>query len=147
VQAEVQFYSLEYCIDLVTGWVRVWLDTRQRLIEDEDSVDDRDRTRKDAALECLEHLFAFRVAPESVEDFMSSSKALKVDLLLEKFLQWTVDIHSLFVSDGELSVRFESSTHNDMREQLRPFRMRAPNARYKGKVLQFSPWPFVEIIR
>ncbi|RYN25087.1 hypothetical protein AA0117_g5211 [Alternaria alternata] len=147
VQAEVQFYCLEYCIDLVTDWVKVWLTTRQRLIEDEDSVADEDRARKDAALECLEHLFASRVAPESVEDFMSSSKALKGNLVLEKFLQWTVDIHSMFVPDGELSVPFESSTHNDMREQLRPFRMRALNARYKGKVLQFSPWPFVEIIR
>ncbi|CAN9256685.1 unnamed protein product [Alternaria alternata] len=147
VQAEVQFYCLEYCIDLVTDWVKVWLTTSQRLIEDEDSVADDDRARKDAALECLEHLFASRVAPESVEDFMSSSKTLKGNLVLEKFLKWTVDIHSLFVPDGELSVPFESSTHNDMREQLRPFRMRAPNARYKGKVLQFSPWPFVEIIR
>ena len=147
MQAEVQFYCLEYCIDLVTDWVKVWLTTKQRLIEDEDSVTDDDRARKDAALECLEHLFASRVAPESVEDFMSSSKTLKGNLVLEKFLKWTVDIHSLFVPDGELSVPFESSTHNDMREQLRPFRMRAPNARYKGKVLQFSPWPFVEIIR
>ncbi|KAH8642028.1 hypothetical protein IG631_04969 [Alternaria alternata] len=147
VQAEVQFYCLEYCTDLVTDWVSVWFTTRQRLIEDEDSVDDRDRARKDAALECLEHLFASHVAPESVEDFMSSSKALKGDTVLEKFLQWTVDMHSQFVPDGELSVPFESSTHNDMREQLRPFRTRAPNARYKGKVLPFSPWPFVEIIR
>ncbi|OAG19050.1 hypothetical protein CC77DRAFT_1032442 [Alternaria alternata] len=138
VQAEVQFYCLEYCIDLVTDWVKVWLTTRQRLIEDEDSVADEDRARKDAALECLEHLFASRVAPESVEDFMSSSKALKGNLVLEKFLQWTVDIHSMFVPDGELSVPFESSTHNDMREQLRPFRMRALNARYKGKVLQLT---------
>ncbi|CAN9258894.1 unnamed protein product [Alternaria alternata] len=121
--------------------------TPERLIEDEDSVDDRDRARKDAALECLEHLFAFHVAPESVEDFMSSSKALKGNTVLEKFLQSTVDMHSQFVPDGELSVPFESSTHNDMREQLRPFRMRAPNARYKGKVLPFSPWLFVEIIR
>ncbi|KAI4698775.1 hypothetical protein J4E81_005386 [Alternaria sp. BMP 2799] len=148
VQAEVQFYCLEYCTDdLVTNWFKVWFNTRQKLMQDEDSVDDEDRARKDAALECLEHLFASRVAPESLEDFMSSGKTLKDNPALKKLLKWTMDIHGQFVPDGELSVPFKSSTHNDMREQLRPFRMRAPNARYQGKVLPFSPWPFVEIIR
>ncbi|KAL1799540.1 hypothetical protein ACET3X_003577 [Alternaria dauci] len=143
VQAEVQFYCLEYCThDLVTNWFKVWFTTNQKLMEDDDSVDDDERARKDAALECLEHLFAFRVAPESVEDFMCSGKILEGHPALKKFLQWTVEIHSQFVSDGELSVAFKSSTHNDMREQLRPFRMRASNARYKGKILPFSPWPF-----
>jgi hypothetical protein len=117
------------------------------MIQDEDSVDDDDRARKDAALECLEHLFAPRVAPESLEDYMASSKSLKDNSILKKLIQWTADIHGQFVPDGEMSVPFTSSTHTDMREQLRPSRMRAPNARFKGKVIAFSPWPFVEIIR
>jgi hypothetical protein len=148
VQAEVQFYCLEYCTnDLVTNWFKTWFIIKQTLIEDEDSVDDEDRLRKDAALICLEELFASRAAPESLEDFMSSSKTLENNSALRQLLLWTEDIHGQFVPDGELSVPFTSSTHNDMREQLRAFRMRATNARYKGKVLPFNAWPFVEIVR
>ncbi|KNG49840.1 gtpase domain-containing protein [Stemphylium lycopersici] len=148
VQAEVQLYCLEYCTDdLVTNWFKVWFTTRQKMMQDEDSVDDDDRARKDAALECLEHIFTPRVAPDSLEDFMASSKSLENNPALKKLLQWTVEIHEQFVPDGELSVCFKASTHNDMREQLRPFRMRAQNARFNGKLLSFSPWPFVEIIR
>jgi hypothetical protein len=148
VQAEVQFYCLEYCMDdLVMNWFKTWFNIKQRLIEDEDNVDDDDRARKDASLTCLAELFASRVAPEPLEDFMSSSKSSKNNTALNKLLQWTVDIHSQFVPDGELSVPFTSSTHNDMREQLRAFRTRATNARYQGKILPFNPWPFVEIVR
>jgi len=148
VQAEVQFYCLEHCTDhLVTNWFKAWFNTRQKMIEDEDSVDDEDKARKDAAFECLEHLFAHRVTCESLEDFMASSDSLQDSPVLRKLVQWTVEIHARFVSDGDLCMPFKSSTHNDMREQLRPFRMRAPNARFNGKPLPFSPWPFVEVIR
>jgi hypothetical protein len=77
----------------------------------------------------------------------SSSLSLKDNSILRKLIQWTADIHGHFVPDGEMSVPFTSSTHTDMREQLRLFRMRARNARFKGKAIAFSPWPFVEIIR
>ena len=118
------------------------------MMQDEDSVDDNDRARKDAALECLEHLFAPRVAPDSLEDFMSSSsKSLENNPAPKRLLQWTIEIHEQFVPDDELSVPFKASTHNDKREQLRLFRMRAQNARFNGKLLSFSPWSFVEIIR
>jgi len=117
------------------------------MIEDEDSVDDEDKARKDAAFECLEHLFAHRVTCDFLEDFLASSNSLEDSPVLRQLLQWAVEIHARFVSDGDLSVSFKSSTHNDMREQLRPFRMRAPNARFNGKPLPFSPWPFVEVIR
>jgi len=117
------------------------------MIECEDSVDDDDKARKDAAFECLEHLFAHRVTCESLEDFMASSKSLEDSPMLKKLVQWAVEIHARFVPEGDLSVSFKSSTHNDMREQLRPFRMRASNARFNGKSLPFSPWPFVEVIR
>jgi len=148
VQAEVQFYCLEYCTDdLVTNWFKTWFDTTQKLIHDEDSVDDDDRARKDAALSCLEELFASRVAPDTLENFMLSSKSLKNNAALGKLLQWTAEIHGQFVPDGELSVPFTSSTHKDMREQLRAFQSHATNARYQGKVLPFSPWPFVELVR
>jgi hypothetical protein len=117
------------------------------MMRDEDDIDDEDRARKDAALECLEHLFAHRVAPDSLEDFMSSGKSSKDNSVLSTLLKWTVEIHEQFVRDGELCVSLTSSTHEDMREQLRPFRMRALNARFMGKSLSFSPWPFVKIIR
>lgn len=42
-------------------------------MQDEDGVDDDDRARKDAALECLKHLFTSCVAPESLEDFRHPS--------------------------------------------------------------------------
>ncbi|RMZ67660.1 Dynamin GTPase domain [Pyrenophora seminiperda CCB06] len=148
VQAEVQFYCVEYCTeDLVTKWFKVWFTTRQKMTEDEDSVDDNDKAQKDAAFECLEHLFAHRITSESFEDFMASGKSLVGSPVLKKLVQWTIDIHARFVTQGDLSVAFTSSTQNDMREQLRPFRMRAPNARFQGKSLPFSPWPFVEVIR
>ena len=149
VQAEVQFYCLEYCIDnLVTNWFTIWFTTRQKLIDDEDSVDDKDRTLQDAALQCLNQLFASRVAPESLEGFMSTGKTLEDNSALKQLVHWTVEIHQQFVPDGDLTVPLTSSTHNDMREQLRGFRMRdVTNARYKGKILRFSTWPFVEIIR
>ncbi|KAG9193791.1 hypothetical protein G6011_03826 [Alternaria panax] len=148
VQAGVQFYCLEYCTDdLVTNWFRVWFDTKQKLIHDEDSVDDEDRARKDAALSCLEQLFASCVAPDTLEDFVSSGKTLKGNAALGKLLQWTAEIHGQFVPDGELFIPFTSSTHKDMREQLRAFQQQAINARHQGKTLPFSPWPFVEVVR
>lgn len=115
-------------------------------MRDEEDVDD-DRARKDAALDCLNHLFAHHVAPVSLDDFMSASKSSKDSSVLLQLVKWTVEIHEQFVRDGELFVLLTSSTHSDMREQLRPFRMKAPNARFNGKPLSFSPWPFVEIIR
>ncbi|EUC34221.1 hypothetical protein COCCADRAFT_4365 [Bipolaris zeicola 26-R-13] len=148
VQAEVKFYCLEYCIEnLVNIWFNQWFNTQQRMMSDEEDVDDDDRARKDAALDCLNHLFAYYVAPESLEDFMSASKSWKDSPALLKLQRWTGEIHEQFVRDGELFVPLTSSTHSDMREQLRPFRMKAPNARFNGKPLSFSPWPFVEIIR
>lgn len=116
------------------------------MMRDEEDVDD-DRARKDAALDCLNHLFAHHVAPVSLDDFMSASKSSKDSSVLLQLVKWTVEIHEQFVRDGELFVLLTSSTHSDMREQLRPFRMKAPNARFNGKPLSFSPWPFVEIIR
>ncbi|EUC43750.1 hypothetical protein COCMIDRAFT_6845 [Bipolaris oryzae ATCC 44560] len=148
VQAEVKFYCLEYCLEnLVTTWFKQWFATQQRMVSDEEDVDDDDRARKDAALDCLNHLFAHRVAPESLEKFMFTSKSWKDSSVLSKLRKWTIEIHEQFVRDGELFVLLTSSTHSDMREQLRPFRMKAPNARFNGKPLSFSPWPFVEIIR
>lgn len=117
------------------------------MIQDEDEVDDNDRARKDAALECLNHLFAHRVAHGSLENFMSSSKSLEDGSILNTLIKWTVETHAQFVHGNDLCVNLTSSTHSEMREQLRPFRMRAPNAGFRGKPLSFSPWPFVEIIR
>lgn len=147
VQAEVQFYCREYCVNLVTTWFREWSSIQQRTIQDEGEVDDYERARKDAALECMNHLFAHRTAPDSLENFMSSSKSLDHNSVLNKLVKWTVEMHVHFLDEGELCVYLTSSTHSDMREQLRPFSMRASNARFKGKLLSFSPWPFVEIIR
>ncbi|KAF5853161.1 hypothetical protein GGP41_001665 [Bipolaris sorokiniana] len=142
-----KIYCLEYCIEnLVTTWFKQWFSTQQRMMRDEEDVDD-DRARKDAALDCLNHLFAHHVAPVSLDDFMSASKSSKDSSVLLQLVKWTVEIHEQFVRDGELFVLLTSSTHSDMREQLRPFRMKAPNARFNGKPLSFSPWPFVEIIR
>jgi hypothetical protein len=120
VQAEVQFYSLDYCTDkLVTYWCNVWFTIRQKMIQDEDSVDDDDRAKKDAALECLEHLFASRFVPDSLEDYIATSQSLKDNSILTKLLDWTADIHGQFVPDSEMSVPFTSSTYTGVREQMR----------------------------
>ena len=153
VYAEVQFYCLEHCTEaLVASWFKEWRNITQQMIDDETSVDDDDRARRDAALECLEQLFANRV--ESLEAFMLTGNVKKEGAtriesatILKQLLKWTVEIHEQFVSEGELFVPLTSSTHSDMRDQLRPFGMRAENSRFNGKSLPFSPWPFVEIIR
>jgi hypothetical protein len=59
---------------------------------------------------------------------------------------WTREIHEQFIKNGQTLVEFGANTHTDMREQLRPFRGIALNANYGGQRLNFSSWPFVEII-
>lgn len=147
VHAEVQFYCLEYCNHLVTTWFTQWFTTKQKEMQDEDIVDDDDKARRDAALECLELLFSNRIKCGSLEEFMSNGKTVKDNTALTKLLEWTIDIHMRFVKKSVLSVSLEASTANDMREQLRPFRMKAPNGRFKNEAIHFHPWPFVEIIR
>ncbi|KAF2853205.1 hypothetical protein T440DRAFT_390747 [Plenodomus tracheiphilus IPT5] len=146
VTAEVQFYCLEYCTGLVTKWFYHWVSIQRRQMRDEDDISDDDKAQKDAAFECLDCLFAHRVDPQGLDEFMFTAKSSGDDIL-DQLLDWTREIHEKFVEGGEMSVIFKSSTHHDMREQLRPFRGTAANATFQGKRLAFSPWPFVEIIR
>ncbi|KAH9864393.1 hypothetical protein J1614_010327 [Plenodomus biglobosus] len=147
VIAEVQFYCLEYCIGLVTKWFSHWVSIRRRQMRDEDDISDDDKAQKDAAFECLNDLFAYRVDPQPLDEFMFTVKSNGDQKALDQLLEWTRLVHEKFVEAGEMSVTFKSSTHQDMREQLRPFRGTASNAMFQGKRLPFSPWPFVEIIR
>jgi hypothetical protein len=140
----VVFFSIEYCLNHVNKWFTHWYSLKQK---DEDEIDDTDRARKDAALECLGALFADRVTDEPLEDYLSTAASVDEIKIRKKLERWTGDIYEKFVKDGKNSLQFESTTHTDMRETLRPFRSTAQSAKYQGKPLRFSPWPFVEIIR
>jgi len=146
IVAKVVFFCSEYCINQVTKWLSHWYTLKKKEQNDEDEIDDEDRTRKDAALECLSALFGCRVSG-SLEDFLSTATSDKDPKVLGKLKSWTHQILEMFIKDGETSMQFESTTHPDMREKLRPFRGTAQNAKYDGKPLRFSPWPFVEVIR
>ncbi|KAF1911042.1 hypothetical protein BDU57DRAFT_108689 [Ampelomyces quisqualis] len=143
IAADVKFFCLELCENLTKKWFDHWYALE---LKPEDEIDDQDRARKTAALECLDALFAGKISVP-IEKYLARTKSQKDTTILKKLLEWAREIHGIFVKDGETSVEFGSHTHVDMREQLRPFRAKAHNAMYQGRGLQTSPWPFVEIIR
>lgn len=140
--AQVQFFCLEYCEDLVQKWFTHWHALENK---EEDETDDADIARKDAAYECLTALFADQV-DGSLEIFLASGRATKDDKVFKEFIAWTREIHGKFVKSGETFVGLGAIKHTEMREQLRPFRGNAQNANFKGKHFSISPWLFVDII-
>jgi len=116
-------------------------------MEDDENIADDDKAQKDAAYECLDALFAYRVAPRFLDEFMFTPEPSGDRETLRQLQGWAKDIHTRFVEDGKTWVSLNSSTHREMQEHLRPFRNSSSNAMFKDKQLPFSPWPFVEIIR
>jgi hypothetical protein len=141
------FYCLEKCEGLVISWFRDWFNISQMLKLEDETVDDHDTARKDASFECLRDLFSHRMSPIELEKFLSSAISDNDRKVLSTLKEWTSDIRIQFIETCVESLELMSTTHQDMREQLRPFRGRAQDATFKKKPLRFSPWPLISIIQ
>jgi hypothetical protein len=143
----VELYCAEKCQSLVVSWFQQWFNIRQTLEHEEDAVDDNDTARKDASFDCLKDLFAHYMTPAKLEEFLSSAGSADDRTILHTLDKWTTNIRSQFIEPGQQSLELTSSTHQDMRERLRPFRGRGQDSTFRQKTLDFSPWPLVKIIK
>ena len=129
----VEFHCAEKCQSIVLGWFREWPKVR-RMLDNDENVDDNDTACKDASFECLRDLFAGNKGATELEEFLSSANSAEGRAIIQQLEKWTYEIHSQFVEPGQQSLELASNTHQDMREQLRPFRGRAQDATFRQKI-------------
>ncbi|KAF3034625.1 hypothetical protein E8E12_006678 [Didymella heteroderae] len=145
--AEVKFFCLEVCKNLVKGLFSQWYHVKAKQRENPDDVDDVELSQMSTARDCLQELFADRLEFGSAEMFMGTATSAKDPKVVNQLMNWTSEIHQQFIKDGETSVHFEASTPEELTEQYHPFTRSVPNASYDGKPLRFTPWPLVEVVQ
>ena len=146
--AEIEFFAVEKCQNMITTLFAQYVRYQQRLQESEDALDENDDAT--TARECFQVLFADH--PEFADDvtaeaFLSSATAVNDPKVLNKLLKWTLDILNLFMAERGVTLTLESDTAEGLVEQFMPFTRKVAYGSYKGKPLAFSPWPLVQLVR
>ncbi|KAJ4381797.1 hypothetical protein N0V86_003162 [Didymella sp. IMI 355093] len=145
--AEVKFFCLEVCKNLVKGLFTQWFNVKAKQRENPDELDDKELSEMSTARDCLQELFADRLEFGSAEMFMNTATSTKDSKVLSQLMRWTTEIYQQFIKEGETSVCFEASTPEELAEQYHPFTRSVPNASFDGKPLRFTPWPLVEVVQ
>lgn len=145
--AEVEFFDISMCIQLVKDLFKQWVVVKQKQRQDPDEVEDNELSQMNTAQDCLQQMFVNRLGNVKIEEFMATATSPTDAKVLNQLLKWTTDIYQTFVEEGQLSVKFQSDTPEDLIEQFHPFTREVPNASFRGLPLKYTPWPLVKIIK
>ncbi|KAF1833697.1 hypothetical protein BDW02DRAFT_598853 [Decorospora gaudefroyi] len=145
--AEVEFFDITICLKLVKDLFVQWYRANQKQRQDPDEMDDVDLNQMKTARDCLQQMFANHLDQAPIEKFMSTATSETDQKIITQLSTWTTGIHQRFVSIGETSVHFESSTPENLIEQYHPFTKDVANAIFRGNPMACSPWPLVKMVR
>ncbi|KAF2830583.1 hypothetical protein CC86DRAFT_378861 [Ophiobolus disseminans] len=146
--AEVEFFSSAICQRMVETMLRKsYIRTQKE--RDGEEADDEERTEANTAVDCLCILFHNHEefsCREAGENFLASAISSSDPRILEKLKRWTDEVLSSFIPNGQ-RLFLNSDTMENLTELFLPFTREVDDATFGDKPLEFSPWPFVRLVR
>lgn len=146
--AEIEFFDSSICMRAIEVKLQLYF---ARLQKERDGEEPSDEEIADTNTAIDFFVVLFRNHDEfsdqdSAEEFLATALSLRDSAILTKLRRWTTELLTKFAPSGN-SLILGANTIEDLTDQYLPFTTRVDDAIYGGAPLDYSPWPFVRIVR